>query len=52
MISAAEVGRLAGVRVPVLPMSHEYIVTQPFRDRDPARPLPTLLWKRSTLRPR
>ena len=39
---AAEVGRLAGVRVPVVPMSHEYIVTQPFRERDPANPLPTL----------
>jgi glycine cleavage system aminomethyltransferase T/glycine/D-amino acid oxidase-like deaminating enzyme len=39
---AAEVGRLAGVRVPVLPMSHEYIVTQPFRERDPENPLPTL----------
>ena len=39
---AAELGRLAGVRIPVVPMSHEYIVTQPFRDRDPARPLPTL----------
>ena len=35
-------GRLAGVRIPVVPMSHEYIVTQPFRERDPARPLPTL----------
>jgi glycine cleavage system aminomethyltransferase T/glycine/D-amino acid oxidase-like deaminating enzyme len=41
MFSAA-VGRLAGVRVPVVPMSHEYIVTQPFRERDPANPLPTL----------
>ena len=39
---AAELGRLAGVRIPVIPMSHEYIVTQPFRERDPARPLPTL----------
>jgi len=39
---AAELGRLAGVRIPVVPMSHAYIVTQPFRDRDPARPLPTL----------
>ena len=39
---AAELGRLAGVRIPVVPMSHEYIVTQPFRERDPARPLPTL----------
>ena len=39
---AAEIGRLAGVRIPVVPMSHEYIVTQPFRERDPANPLPTL----------
>jgi glycine cleavage system aminomethyltransferase T/glycine/D-amino acid oxidase-like deaminating enzyme len=39
---AAELGRLAGVRIPVQPMSHEYIVTQPFRERDPASPLPTL----------
>jgi glycine cleavage system aminomethyltransferase T/glycine/D-amino acid oxidase-like deaminating enzyme len=31
---AAEVGRLAGVRVPVVPMAHEYVVTQPFRERD------------------
>jgi glycine cleavage system aminomethyltransferase T/glycine/D-amino acid oxidase-like deaminating enzyme len=26
---AAEIGRLAGVRVPLLPMSHQYLVTQP-----------------------
>jgi glycine cleavage system aminomethyltransferase T/glycine/D-amino acid oxidase-like deaminating enzyme len=39
---SAELGRLAGVRIPVVPMSHEYIVTQPFRERDPANPLPTL----------
>jgi glycine cleavage system T protein len=39
---AAELGRLAGVRIPVVPMSHEYIVTQPFRERDPEHPLPTL----------
>ena len=39
---AAEVGRMAGVRVPVVPFAHEYLVTQPFRDRDPSRPLPTL----------
>ena len=31
---AAEIGRMAGVRVPVIPMSHEYLVTQPFRERD------------------
>ena len=26
---AAEIGRLAGVRVPIVPMAHEYLVTQP-----------------------
>ncbi|HKG63712.1 MAG TPA: FAD-dependent oxidoreductase [Solirubrobacteraceae bacterium] len=31
---AAEVGRMAGVRVPLVPMAHEYLVTQPFRERD------------------
>src|SRR4051812_36582148 len=43
---AAELGRMAGVRVPIVPMAHEYLVTQPFRDRysDPPalRHLPTL----------
>jgi 4-methylaminobutanoate oxidase (formaldehyde-forming) len=39
---AAEVGRLAGVRVPVIPFSHQYLVTQPFRDRAPDEHLPTL----------
>ena len=39
---SAELGRLAGVRIPIVPMSHEYIVTQPFRERDPQNPLPTL----------
>jgi glycine cleavage system aminomethyltransferase T/glycine/D-amino acid oxidase-like deaminating enzyme len=38
---AAEIGRMAGVRVPVVPMSHEYLVTQPFRERGGER-LPTL----------
>lgn len=38
---AAEIGRLAGVRVPVIPMSHQYLVTQPFRERGGER-LPTL----------
>ncbi|MDX6615530.1 MAG: hypothetical protein QOD60_621, partial [Solirubrobacterales bacterium] len=38
---AAELGRLAGVRVPLLPMSHQYLVTQPFQER-PDPPLPTL----------
>ncbi len=31
---AAELGRMAGVRVPIVPFAHEYLVTQPFRDRD------------------
>src|SRR5262245_52684491 len=39
---SAELGRLAGVRIPVAPMSHQYLITQPFRERDPANPLPTL----------
>jgi glycine cleavage system aminomethyltransferase T/glycine/D-amino acid oxidase-like deaminating enzyme len=38
---AAEIGRLAGVRVPVVPFAHEYLVTQPFRERDDGH-LPTL----------
>ena len=39
---AAEIGRLAGVRVPIVPFAHEYLVTQPFRDRKPDEHLPTL----------
>jgi len=31
---AAEIGALAGVHVPIVPMAHEYLVTQPFRERD------------------
>jgi glycine cleavage system aminomethyltransferase T/glycine/D-amino acid oxidase-like deaminating enzyme len=38
---AAGIGRLAGVRIPVLPMSHQYVVTEPFRSRDDPQ-LPTL----------
>ena len=30
---AAELGRMAGIRVPVIPFAHEYLVTQPFRER-------------------
>jgi glycine cleavage system aminomethyltransferase T/glycine/D-amino acid oxidase-like deaminating enzyme len=42
-IFAAEIGRLAGVRIPLVPMSHQYVVTDAFLDRDPDRaPLPTL----------
>jgi 4-methylaminobutanoate oxidase (formaldehyde-forming) len=39
---AAEIGRLAGIRVPVVPFAHEYLVTQPFRERRPGEHLPTL----------
>ena len=39
---AAEIGRLAGVRVPVIPMSHQYVVTQPVRERSEGERLPTL----------
>src|ERR1700757_436669 len=42
---AAELGRMAGVRVPVVPFAHEYLVTQPFRERGPGGALdhlPTL----------
>jgi glycine cleavage system aminomethyltransferase T/glycine/D-amino acid oxidase-like deaminating enzyme len=38
---AAEIGRLAGVRIPVVPMSHQYLITQPFLPRGD-KPLPTL----------
>lgn len=30
---AAEIARLVGVRVPVIPMSHQYLVTEPVRER-------------------
>ncbi len=39
---AAEIARMAGVRVPIVPFAHEYLVTQPFRDRSQLRHLPTL----------
>jgi glycine cleavage system aminomethyltransferase T/glycine/D-amino acid oxidase-like deaminating enzyme len=39
---AAELGRMAGVRVPIVPFAHEYLVTQPFRERAPGEHLPTL----------
>jgi glycine cleavage system aminomethyltransferase T/glycine/D-amino acid oxidase-like deaminating enzyme len=38
---AAEIGRMAGVRIPVIPMGHQYLITEPFRDRGD-QPLPTL----------
>ncbi|MGH8862395.1 MAG: GcvT family protein [Jatrophihabitantaceae bacterium] len=40
-VFAAEIGRLAGVRVPLVPLAHQYVVTEPFRSRDDP-PLPTL----------
>jgi glycine cleavage system aminomethyltransferase T/glycine/D-amino acid oxidase-like deaminating enzyme len=39
---AAELGRMAGVRVPIVPFAHEYLVTQPFRERAAGEHLPTL----------
>ena len=39
---AAEIARMAGVRVPIVPFAHEYLVTQPFRERAPGEHLPTL----------
>ena len=39
---AAEIGRLASVRVPIVPFAHEYLVTQPFRERPAGEHLPTL----------
>lgn len=38
---AAEIGRMAGVRIPLIPMSHQYLVTEPFLERRDT-PLPTL----------
>jgi glycine cleavage system aminomethyltransferase T/glycine/D-amino acid oxidase-like deaminating enzyme len=38
---AAEIGRLAGVRIPIIPMSHQYVVTAPVRAIDGTH-LPTL----------
>ena len=38
---AAEIGRLAGVRLPIVPMSHQYVVTEPMFERRES-PLPTL----------
>lgn len=37
---AAEIGRMAGVRIPVVPMSHQYLITEPVRAR--GERLPTL----------
>ncbi len=41
-IYAAEIGRMAGVRVPVIPFGHQYLVTQPFREHAADQRLPTL----------
>ena len=42
-IYAAEIGRLAGVRVPVVPLLHQYVVTDQFMGPDePGERLPTL----------
>ena len=38
---AAEIGRMAGVRIPIVPFAHEYLVTRPFRERD-GKHLPTM----------
>jgi glycine cleavage system aminomethyltransferase T/glycine/D-amino acid oxidase-like deaminating enzyme len=40
-IYAAEIARLVGVRLPVVPMSHQYVVTDAFLERRD-HPLPTL----------
>ena len=39
---AAEIGRLAGVRIPVVPMSHQYLVTERACRERAAAALPTL----------
>ncbi len=38
---AAEIGRMAGVRIPIVPMSHQYLITEPFLPRR-EKPLPSL----------
>jgi glycine cleavage system aminomethyltransferase T/glycine/D-amino acid oxidase-like deaminating enzyme len=38
---AAEIARMVGVRVPIVPMSHQYLITEPFLARA-EQPLPTL----------
>ncbi len=39
---AAEIGRMAGVRIPVIPFSHQYLITTGFRDEHDTQALPTL----------
>jgi 4-methylaminobutanoate oxidase (formaldehyde-forming) len=41
-VYAAELGRMAGIRVPVIPFSHEYAVTRMFGERPAGAHLPTL----------
>ena len=54
---AAEIGRLAGVRIPLVPMSHQYLVTEAFLPRreravaDAARPRPARLLPAGGRRP-
>jgi glycine cleavage system aminomethyltransferase T/glycine/D-amino acid oxidase-like deaminating enzyme len=38
----AQIARMVGVRVPIIAMSHQYVVTKPFRDVSDGRRLPTL----------
>ncbi len=45
---AAEIGRLAGVRVPLIPMSHQYLVTQPLDAVRDARAKLTFVTHRDT----
>ena len=40
-IYAAEIGRMVGVRVPIIPMSHQYLITENFLPDD-AKFLPSL----------
>ncbi|MGO9974278.1 MAG: GcvT family protein [Solirubrobacteraceae bacterium] len=39
---AAEIGRMAGIRVPVIPFLHQYLVTDPFRQFTDGEHLPVL----------
>jgi len=41
-IFAAEIGRMAGIRVPIVPMSHQYVVTQPLAPASDRNTLPSL----------
>ncbi len=39
---SAEIGRMAGVRIPIIPFSHQYLITTAFRQEDDTKVLPTL----------